>query len=172
VPLYLSHPKLPQITVNSAALSTQILPTILDLLVESSSIDEHSTRIIKDLLPMYEGQSMLRSLIPEHNGKQEWHFSTMNPGGTWFCMRAAAQPYRLVVPLKPDATWRFTDVVTDPFELSPEEDYQIVVLIDVVRKRHGPKAAKWLNEAAHVAKWWVSENHRRWKYDPENPENI
>ncbi|KAJ5263219.1 hypothetical protein N7478_010824 [Penicillium angulare] len=171
VPLFFSHPKLPQIQVNSAVLSTQILPTILDLLVETSSVDEQSNKIIKDLLPMYEGQSMLRPLIPEHNGKQEWHFSTMNPGGTWFCMRAAAQPYRLVVPLKPDGTWRFTDVVADPFELRPEEDHQVVFLIDAVQKRHGPEAAKWLNEAAHVANWWVSENHRRWKYDPENPEN-
>ncbi|KAJ5249960.1 hypothetical protein N7489_000370 [Penicillium chrysogenum] len=171
VPLFFSHPKLPQIEVNNAVLSTQILPTILDLLVETSSIDEESTKIIKDLLPMYEGQSMIRTLIPEHNGKQEWHFSTMNPGGTWFCMRAAAQPYRLVVPLKPDAKWRFTDVVADPFELSPQEDLQLLFLIDAVRKEHGPEAVKWLSEAAHVAKWWVAENHRRWKYDPENPEN-
>ncbi|KAJ5405001.1 hypothetical protein N7465_006285 [Penicillium sp. CMV-2018d] len=171
VPLFFSHPKLPQLEVNNAVLSTQILPTILDLLVETSSIDEDSTKIIKDLLPMYEGQSMIRALIPEHNGKQEWHFSTMNPGGTWFTMRAAAQPYRLVVPLKPDAKWRFTDVVADPFELNPQEDLQLLFLVDVVRKEHGPEAVKWLSEAAHVAKWWVGENHRRWKYDPKNPEN-
>ncbi|KGO39282.1 Alkaline phosphatase-like, alpha/beta/alpha [Penicillium expansum] len=171
VPLFFSHPKLPQLEVNDAVLSTQILPTILDLLVETSSIDKQSTKIIKDLLPMYEGQSMIRALIPEHNGKQEWHFSTMNPGGTWFCMRAAAQPYRLVVPLKPDAKWRFTDVVADPFELNPQEDLQLLFLVDVVRKEHGPEAVKWLSEAAHVAKWWVGENHRRWQYDPKNPEN-
>ncbi|EKV15862.1 hypothetical protein PDIP_38450 [Penicillium digitatum Pd1] len=171
VPLFFSHPKLPQLEVKNAVLSTQILPTILDLLVETSSIDEQSTKIVKDLLPMYEGQSMIRALIPEHDGKQEWHFSTMNPGGTWFCMRAAAQPYRLVVPLKPDAMWRFTDIVADPFELNPQEDLQLLFLIDVVRKVHGPEAVKWLSEAAHVAKWWIGENYRRWQYDPQNPGN-
>lgn len=165
VPLFFSHPKLPQIEVDGAVLSTQILPTILDLLIESSSINEHDTKIVKDLLSMYEGQSMLRDLIPEKDGKQEWHFSTMNPGGTWVSMRAAASPYRLVVPLISDAPWRFTDVVADPFELRPEEDLNIVNLYDIVQTRFGPAAAKWLSEAAHVSQWWIKENHQRWGYN-------
>ncbi|KAJ5337882.1 Alkaline phosphatase-like alpha/beta/alpha [Penicillium brevicompactum] len=165
VPLFFSHPKLPQIEVDSAVLSTQILPTILDLLIESSSIDEHDTKIVKDLLSMYEGQSMIRDLIPEQDGKREWHFSTMNPGGTWVSMRAAEQPYRLVVPLIADAPWRFTDVIADPFELRPEEDLNIVDLHDIVQTRYGPVAAKWLSEAAHVSQWWIAENHKRWGYN-------
>lgn len=165
MPLLFSHPKLPQIEVDSAVLSTQILPTILDLLIESSSINEHDSKIVKDLLSLYEGQSMIRTLIPEQDGKQEWHFSTMNPGGTWVSMRAAASPYRLVVPLITDAPWRFSDVVADPFELHPDEDLNINTLHDVVQARYGPIAAKWLAEAAHVSQWWIAENHLRWGYN-------
>lgn len=170
VPLLFSHPKLPQVEVDSAVLSTQILPTTLDLLIESSSLNQDSTKIIKDLLPVYEGQSMLRPLIPDLSGtQQEWHFSVMNPGGTWVSMRSAAEPYRLVVPLKPDAQWRFTNVADDPFELQPGEDFNLRSLIDAVQTRYGPDVAKWLDKAAHIASWWIEENHRRWKFDPENP---
>ncbi|KAJ5813034.1 Alkaline phosphatase-like alpha/beta/alpha [Penicillium robsamsonii] len=172
VPLYFAHPKLPQMDLgNAAILSTQILPTILDLLLETKSIDEQGAKIIGDLLPMYEGQSMIRQLIPEKDGKKEWQFSTMNPGGTWFTVRSASHPYRLVVPLKSDGRWRFTDVNSDPFELNPVENHQLMFLSDVVRKNNGPEAVEWLAEAAHAAHWWVKDNHRRWKFDPKNPKN-
>lgn len=147
-------------------MSTSILPTMLDFLIETGSLDEQSAKIIGDLLPLYEGQTMLRPLIQEWDGKQEWQFNTMNPGGTWISLRAAAQPYRLVVPLKSDAPWRFTNPAVDPSELSPQEDLDIVALMDTVQTTHGPEAAKWLNEAAHVGQWWIAENHRRWKYNP------
>lgn len=168
VPLLFSHPKLPQIEVDTAVLSTQILPTILDLLIESSSLNAPSTQILKDLLPLYEGQSMLRPLIPEQNGKQEWQFTVMNPGGTWISTRSAAKPYRLVVPLTADAVWRFTNVADDPFEFYPEEEFDFVSLLGVVQTRYGPEAAKWLDEAAYVSQWWILENHRRWKYDADS----
>ncbi|KAJ5771755.1 hypothetical protein N7520_002284 [Penicillium odoratum] len=142
VPLYFSHPKLPQIEVTSPVVSTQILPTILDLLIELSS-------------------------LTEQDGKREWHFSTMNPGGTWFSMRDAVNPYRLVVPLVEDAPWRFTDIVTDPFELHPDEELDYLSLFMDVEARHGVDASTWLNQAAHVAYWWIPENHRRWKYEAE-----
>lgn len=167
VPLFFSHPSLPPIEIDSAVLSTQILPTILDFLIESSSLNEKSTKIMKDLLPMYEGQSMLRPLIPSQDGKREWQFTVMNPGGTWVGIRSASEPYRLVAPLKSDAQWRFTNVDHDPFELQPDEDYDLRTLIDAVQTWYGPEAAGWLNEAGHVALWWIEENHRRWKFDPE-----
>ncbi|CAI7613677.1 unnamed protein product [Penicillium glandicola] len=169
VPLLMAHPKLPSVEISNAILSTQMLPSILDILIETSSINEQSAHILKDLLPLYEGQSLLRPLIDEQGKKQEWHFSTMNPGGTWVSMRSAAKPYRLVVPLIPDAPWRFTDVVADPLEFNPEEDTDIVSLFDLVQTRYGPKAAGWLSTAAHVSQWWIEENHRRWKYSPDEP---
>ena len=116
---------------------------------------------------MYEGQSMLRPLIPSQDGKREWQFTVMNPGGTWVGIRSASEPYRLVAPLKSDAQWRFTNVDRDPFELQPDEDYDLRTLIDAVQTWYGPEAAGWLNEAGHVALWWIEENHRRWKFDPE-----
>ncbi|KAI2733808.1 hypothetical protein CBS147332_823 [Penicillium roqueforti] len=169
VPLLLAHPKLPPIEISGAVLSTQMLPSILDILIETSNINEQSAHILKDLLPLYEGQSLLRPLISEQDKKSEWHFSTMNPGGTWVSMRAAGKPYRLVVPLIPDAPWRFTNVVADPLEFSPEEDTDIVSLFDAVQTRHGPEAARWLSEAAHVSQWWIADNFRRWKYSPDEP---
>ncbi|KAJ5493777.1 Alkaline phosphatase-like alpha/beta/alpha [Penicillium fimorum] len=169
VPLLVAHPKLPSVEISSAVISTQILPSILDILIETSSINEQSAHILKDLLPLYEGQSLLRPLISEQDKKQEWHFSTMNPGGTWISMRAAAKPYRLVVPLIPDAPWRFTDVVADPLEFHPEEDMNIVSLYDAVQTRYGPDAAMWVSEAAHISQWWIAENHRRWKFSPDDP---
>lgn len=114
---------------------------------------------------------MLRPLIPEQDGKREWHFSTMNPGGTWFSMRDAVNPYRLVVPLIPDAPWRFTDTVADPFEFHPDEDLDFLTLLRDVKAQHGSNASTWLNEAAHVAYWWIPENHRRWKYEAEESYN-
>ncbi|KAJ5793698.1 Alkaline phosphatase-like alpha/beta/alpha [Penicillium paradoxum] len=168
VPLLLAHPKLPQVEISDAVLSTQMLPSILDLLIETSSVNEGSMKVLKDLLPLYQGQSLLRPLIPEQDKKQEWHVSTMNPGGTWISLRAAAKPYRLVVPLISDAPWRFTNVVNDPLEFEPDEDTDITSLFDAVQTRHGSEAARWLSEAAHVSQWWIAENHRRWKYSPED----
>ncbi|KAK9781137.1 putative Alkaline-phosphatase-like protein [Seiridium cardinale] len=62
VPLILSHPKLPNIDIEDAVISSQILPTILDLLVETKSLSTAEERAVHDLLHNYEGQSLLRPL--------------------------------------------------------------------------------------------------------------
>src|SRR5699024_813616 len=104
------------IEVDLPVQSTQILPTILDLLTETPSLNENARSIVKDdLLPMYQGQSILRYLIPEHKRTQEWHITTLNTGGMYLALRSAMKPYRVVVPLIPNAKWRFTDIETDPF---------------------------------------------------------
>ena len=142
----------------------QILPTILDLLKESSSVNDPSKHIIQDLLPMYEGQSMIRPLISEKDGRQNWQFSTMNTGGTWLALRSAAKPYRLVVPLVPDVEWRFTDISIDPHELNHIMAFDVLDLIDNVRVRHGQDAVQWVTDAAHVAQWWLADNWRRYEF--------
>lgn len=144
----------------------QILPTILDLLKESSSLDEHATRAIEDLLPMYEGQSIIRPLVPEVGGKQDWQFSTMNTGGTWLALRSAAKPYRLIIPLIPDVEWRFSDINTDPGELHYLISFDLLSLISQVEVLHGSEAVQWVSDAAHIAQWWVAENWRRYEYTP------
>ncbi|KAJ5084956.1 hypothetical protein NUU61_009535 [Penicillium alfredii] len=171
VPLYFSHPKLPQIQLTDAVHSTQILPTILDLLIETSSLDKQSNKIVKDLLPLYQGQSILRPLVAEHNGTRQWHVTTTNQGNDWVGLRSAPDPYRLIAPLHRDAKWRFTDLHADPLELKPLEHYQALHLMDMVEKEHGVEAAAWVHVAARVATWWMWDNHRRWKFDPGNPEN-
>lgn len=164
MPLYLAHPKLPSVQVHDEVLSTQILPTILDLLIETSSADDQGMKILKDLLPLYEGQSMIRPLINEHKGRSEWQFTTMNPGGTWVALRAAGKPYRLIAPVQSDAMWRFTDLGVDPQEWAPVLEADIAALNASVTREYGEKAAAWLTEAVHVSQWWALDNQRRWGY--------
>lgn len=144
----------------------QILPTILDILSESGSLDNQAKSAIQDLLPLYEGQSMIRPTIPEKDGKQDWQFSVMNTGGTWLALCSAAKPYRLVIPLIPDVEWRFSNVEIDPHELQALQDFNLLDLMNMVLPEHGEDAVQWINDAAHVAKWWVEENWRRYEYMP------
>ncbi|KAG0153655.1 hypothetical protein PDIDSM_2309 [Penicillium digitatum] len=162
VPLVFAHPQLPPIEIDSRVASIQILPTILDILSESGSLNEPSLSVIKDLLPMYEGQSMIRPTFAEKDGKQNWQFSVMNTGGTWLALRSAAKPYRLIIPVIPDLEWRFTDVETDPHELHGLQDFDLENLINLVLPQHGEDAVQWIRDASHVAKWWVQENWRRY----------
>jgi hypothetical protein len=145
----------------------QIVPTIMDLLVESGSLDKDATHAIKDLLPLYEGQSMIRELVPEKDGKLDWQFTVMNTGATWLALRSGPKPYRLVIPLVPDVEWRFSDVDKDPLELHTVQSFTLPPLLEEVAKVHGEDAVNWVIEAAHVTRWWVSENWRRYEYKPE-----
>ena len=113
---------------------------------------------------MYEGQSMIRPLVSEVDGKQDWQFSTMNTGGTWLALRSAAKPYRLVIPLIPDVEWRFSDVSIDPGEQHYLISFELLSLIRQVEAQHGHEAAQWINDAAHVAQWWIEDNWRRYEY--------
>lgn len=110
VPLLFAHPKLAPVNIDSPAIATQIVPTVLDLLVESSSLGDDARHAAEDLRAMYEGQSMIRPLIPEEKGKEVWQFSVMNTGGSWLALRSANQPYRLVIPLIDDVEWRFSNL--------------------------------------------------------------
>ncbi|KAJ5559068.1 hypothetical protein N7535_009067 [Penicillium sp. DV-2018c] len=166
VPLVFAHPQLPTIEIDSRVSSKQILPTILDLLSESGSLDDQAKKVIKDLLPLYEGQSMIRPAIPEKDGKQDWQFSVMNTGGTWLAMRSAAKPYRLIIPLISDVEWRFSNVEIDPHEVDALQDFSLLNLMKMVSREHGEEAVRWINDAAHVTKWWVEENWRRYEYVP------
>ncbi|KAJ6183905.1 hypothetical protein N7519_005206 [Penicillium mononematosum] len=166
VPLVFAHPQLPPIEINSRVASIQILPTILDILSESGSLDKQSESAIKDLLPMYEGQSMIRPTFAEKDGKQDWQFSVMNTGGTWLALRSAAKPYRLIIPVIPDLEWRFSNVETDPQELEALQDFDLENLMNMVLAEYGEDAVQWVKDAAHVAKWWVKENWRRYEYVP------
>ncbi|OQE27729.1 hypothetical protein PENSTE_c004G03891 [Penicillium steckii] len=167
VPLVFAHPKLPPINIDSRVTSMQIMPTIMDLLVESGSLDKNQSKAIQDLLPLYEGQSMIRETVPAKDGKRDWQFTVMNTGATWLALRSADKPYRLVIPLVPDVEWRFSNVETDPHELHTQSSFELGPLLYQVSRDHDEEAVEWVKEAAQVTKWWVGENWLRYEYDPK-----
>lgn len=64
VPLVFRHPRMPRIDIAANATSLSIIPTILDLLVQSQSLDARDAEIASALLPEYQGQSLIRPFIP------------------------------------------------------------------------------------------------------------
>lgn len=167
VPLVLSHPHLPPVTLNASVSLNQILPTILDLLISSSSLPSSSASAASDILSLYEGQSLIRPQRTESSaGHPGWQFQVMNTGGTWLSMRSTTKPYRLVVPLVPDIEWRFSDLGSDPNEKHAILKFGAKEFAKAVKYRYGGEAEEWVRDAAMVAKWWVKENWRRWRYVP------
>lgn len=68
VPLVFRHPHMPRIDIAANATSVSIIPTILDLLVQSHSLDSRDTEIASALLPEYQGQSLIRPFISTAKG--------------------------------------------------------------------------------------------------------
>ena len=169
VPLVISHPKLPQVDINDPVTSLQILPTILDLLIATGSLSKSQQQAARDLIPNYEGQSLLRPLrkFSEVTGQGDWQFTVMNPGGSTLAVRDARQPnWRLIVPVFGNYEWRFTDLATDPLEKNATLSFDFERLLKTLESKHGAEAARWAEEAAVVTRWWANENHKRWRYVP------
>lgn len=174
VPLVLSHPKLPPIAINDAVSSLQILPTILDLLLETGSLPKTGSQrqAAKDLASNYEGQSLLRPLHNFSNHSDQgsqgnWQYSVINSGRAMLAVRDGRQPnWRLIVPVIDNIEWRFTDLGSDPHEQEPIVSFGLLSLLHSVERRHGLEAAEWVEEAAFMARWWVEENSKRWRYGP------
>ncbi|KAK9773275.1 putative Alkaline-phosphatase-like protein [Seiridium cardinale] len=171
VPLFLSHPKLPDIEINDAVTSRQILPTILDLLRETQSLSDMGYEAAGDLLRNYEGQSLLRPLrsVSPSTGRADWQFTVINPGGSLLSVRDAREPqWRLIVPLSGEQAWRLTNLNNDPYEEEPVQAYDLAKFLALVRRRHELERIGWVKEAVSVTRWWVHENRRRWRYGPLN----
>lgn len=167
VPLVLSHPKLPSINIDDPVSSIQILPTILDLLLETKSLSKSEAGAVRDMIQNYEGQSLLRPMqnSSETNGQGGWQFTVMNPGGSTIAVRDARQPkWRLIVPVFGNYEWRFTNLETDPHEDTPLVSYDYRAILRIVEEAFGPEAATWVEEAAAVTRWWTDENYKRWRY--------
>ena len=167
VPLVLSHPHLPPVTINSSVSLNQMLPTILDLLISSHSLPSSSASAASEILSLYEGQSLIRpQRTKSFTGRPDWQFQVMNTGGRWLSMRSTTKPYRLVVPLVPNMEWRFSDLESDPNEKQAILKFDAKEFSKAVKYTYGVEAESWVREAAPVAKWWVEENRRRWRYNP------
>jgi hypothetical protein len=141
-----------------------VVPTILDLLVNTKSLNEKDSAAAQDLMNEYEGQSLIRPYQATHNGRQAWNFGIINSGGTMLSVGSAAVPYRLILPLTPDFEFVFSDLDTDPDELSALRGWTLEEAIDRVREEHGDKAAEWVADAAKVGRWWVDERKRLWHH--------
>ncbi|KAJ5333491.1 uncharacterized protein N7506_007274 [Penicillium brevicompactum] len=164
IPLVFRHPLLPKLQVTANATSMSVVPTILDLLVNSGSLDEMDSSVALDLMNEYEGQSLIRPYQATHNGRQAWNFGIINPGGTMLSVGSAAVPYRLILPLSEDFEYVFSNLETDPNELSPEFGWSLEELIEHVESKHGDEAGKWLMDAEKVGRWWVGNQKRLWNY--------
>jgi hypothetical protein len=165
VPLLFHHPALPKIQIAANATSMSILPTVLDLLVITSSLNSQDAEIVGNLVQQYEGQSLIRQFQVKKNGRQAWNIGVLNAGGAVLSVSSAAVPFRLVLPICKTGVYRFTDNSRDPNELAPVEDFSIEKLAQRLRKEHGDRSVtKWVIEAEKIGRWWVMEQRRRWQY--------
>lgn len=159
-----------------------VLPTVLDLLIESDSLDEADTNIAKTLIHEYQGQSLLRPLIDrDKTGRRVWSIGTINAGGGMLAVMSADLPYRLVVPVvtsqdhndqqadnemggERSFEYRFTHTQADPDEQHPLQEWKFADLRQAVRNEYGNEAAEWMGEASRMVRWWIAEQMRIWNY--------
>ncbi|CAI7630328.1 unnamed protein product [Penicillium bialowiezense] len=168
VPLLFHHPLLPRMHLNVNASAVSILPTILDLLVNTNSLNPDDTDIALDLMNEYEGQSLIRPYRTSHHGREAWNMAVINAGGSMLSIGSAAVPWRLNLPLNNDFEYRFTHLDKDPYELDPISGWTMSALAAEVHSRHGPEAFEWAQKAEKVGLWWVMERKKLWNYrDPE-----
>jgi hypothetical protein len=162
--MLIHHPKMPRIQLSINASIMSILPTILDLLVSSNSLDDEDGNTASDLLNEYQGQSLLREFKTEDHGRQAWHISLMNPGGSFLAISSAAVPWRLVMPLCHTGMLRFTDLSRSEMEEEKLGDWSIEGLKVAVAREYGEDAARWVVDAKAVGTWWFWETRRLWKF--------
>ncbi|KAJ5156738.1 hypothetical protein N7492_009541 [Penicillium capsulatum] len=162
IPLVFRHPLLPKIQITANATSMSVLPTILDLLVQTKSLDQTDSAAALDLMNEYEGQSLIRPYQASHNGRQAWNFGIINAGGTMLSVGSAAVPYRLILPLTEDFEYVFSNLDKDPNELNTLREWSMEDLVSEVTLEHGADAGEWMTEAAQVGHWWVKERKRLW----------
>ncbi len=168
VPLVLSHPAMPPVDVNDVVNSNMILPTILDLLIETGSLGDADTQAARDLVKNYEGQSLIRPLhshgeVPDVGG---WQFTVMNPGRATLSVRDARHPdWRVVIPIVADIEWRFTNIENDKHEDTPIVDFGYPQFLKKIEAAFGEEVSMWVEEATFVSRWWVDDNARRWRYN-------
>ncbi|KAI9825760.1 MAG: hypothetical protein M1819_000478 [Sarea resinae] len=172
VPLVFYHPLLPRLHLTAQASTMSVLPTILDLLVSSGSLDSADQNVAKHLLGEYEGQSLVREYQATYKGRKAWHVSLINPGGAFLAISAAALPFRLIMPLCHTAMLRFTDLSNNADEHVKLEAWSIEGLSTSVAAIYGVDAAQWTIEAKAVGTWWFWETKRLWGFGSSSRQNI
>ena len=168
VPLVISHPQLPAINVDTPVISSQILPTILDVLLETDSLNKGQRKAVNTLIQNYEGQSLLRpQKLASEAGVGNWHFTIVTPGRAMLSVRDARRPdLHLIVPVVENTEWRLTNLTTDPIESSPLLGFDFGPFLGSVEDRHGREVAEWVEEAAFITRWWLEDHYKRWRFGP------
>jgi hypothetical protein len=164
IPITLRHPHLPRFQYEANATTISVLPTILDLLINSGSLNDQDTRIASDLVYDYEGQSLIRPYRTSHNGRRAWNFHVINGGAGMLAMTSADAPWRLVIPLEKVVPFQLTNLREDPMEKSPVSGWSKEELIQQTLATYGDDAVKWVEEAIPVSKWWRDERRRLWRH--------
>jgi arylsulfatase A-like enzyme len=187
VPLVFRHPHMPRIDITANATSISIIPTILDLLVQSGSLDARDSEIASSLLPEYQGQSLIRPFVPaigkstnsrskdahsprpihkhqDSHIQRVWNLGLINAGGSMVSVTSADTPYRLILPIREGFEYVFTHLDEDPGELHPMKTWTLSELVGEVSSKFGEDPASWLEDAEQVGKWYVNEQRRIWGY--------
>ena len=136
-----------------------ILPKILDLLVQSSSIDEHESTVASSLLKQYQGQSLIRPFrnASSDGNRERWNFALIAPGGSSVVVSSTSSNYRFVLLFSPVTEYRFINLDTDPRELEPLVSLFLKDLNVLVSDKYSAQVSVWVNKAAEVGGWWVRE---------------
>lgn len=166
VPITFKHPQIPSVQHAVNATSISILPTVLDLLINTGSLNAKDMSAAADIVQDYEGQSLIRPFKKVHKGRRAWNFGLVNPGGRMLTITSADTPYRLVLPLDKKTEYVFSDLGKDPMELDRILEWSVNSLASTVRGKYGDEAADWLIEADQIGLWWSSERKRLWQYVP------
>ncbi|KAG6017097.1 hypothetical protein E4U54_008358 [Claviceps lovelessii] len=166
VPITFRHPQLPRVQHRVNTTSLSILPTILDLLVSTGSLNSKDTAVAADIIQDYEGQSLIRPFKSTYKGRRAWNFSLVNPGGRMLTITSSDTPWRLILPLDENTEYIFSDLGSDPMELDRVEKWSMSSLVSKVGKKYNQEAADWLREAEKVGLWWASERKRLWNFSP------
>lgn len=165
VPLVFRHPRLPRVEVSANATSLTILPTILDLLVQTKSLNKQDREVASAILPEYQGQSVIRPFKNEReDGMAVWNMGLINSGGSVMAITSTTSSFRLVLPLKDEFAYRFTNLAKDPGEVHPVRAWTMSRLRSLLTAEYGVEAAAWADEAEKVGRWWVNEQKRIWDY--------
>jgi len=164
IPITFRHPQLPRVQYEANATSISILPTILDLLINTGSLNKKDSDIASDILYDYEGQSLLRPYKPVHNGRRAWNFAVVNSGADMIGVSSADAPWRMVLPLTDKYEYKLSDMVTDPTEKDVVSAWSLSNLVSDVTSKYGKEAAEWAAEAEAVAQWWMLERKRLWRH--------
>ena len=143
------------------------LPTILDLMVQTKSLNKPDTDVALDLMNEYEGQSLIRPFRETQNGRHAWHFGVINTGGTFLSVDDASVPYRLIVPMTDEKEFAFTNLDTDPYEQNLIYGFNVREISRRVRRKVGNDAANWVFAADKLAKWWIADRRRLYNFNEE-----